>query len=180
MAGRWIPRRRRIFVGAEGESERAFAAWLQRLCDAQGRHLHLEIFVAGGGDGVSVAERCAKALRKKKNKPHDRRFVLLDSDRLAEDRRKGRDPAPVAARAGIELVLLEPNLEGLILRLHEGQETRKPAPGSVESDLKKLWPGYRKPPSADDLESRFGVDDLRRAARYDEYLQTLLEALELA
>ena len=178
MAGRRIPRRRRIFVGAEGESERAFAAWLQRLCDAEVRRLHLEIFVAGGGDGVSVAERCAKAIRK--NKPHDKRLVLLDSDRLAEDRRKGRDPAPVAAGAGIELVLLEPNLEGLILRLHEGWETRKPAPGSVESDLKKLWLGYRKPPSADDLESRFGVDDLRRAARYDEYLRTLLKALELA
>ena len=178
MAGRRIPRRRRIFVGTEGESERAFAAWLQRLCDDEGRHLHLEIFVAGGGDGAGVAEHCAKALRK--NEPHDRRLVLLDSDRLAEDRRNGRDPAPVSARAGIELVLLEPNLEGLILRLHEGQETRKPAPGSVENDLKKLWLGYRKWASADDLERRFGVDDLRRAARHDECLWTLLEALELA
>lgn len=178
MTGPRIPRRRRIFVGAEGESERAFAAWLQRLCDDEGRHLHLEIFVAGGGDGARVAERCARAMRK--NKPHDRRLVLLDSDRLAEDRRNGRDPAPAAAGAGIELVLLEPNLEGLILRLHEGQETRKPAPGSVENDLARLWPGYRKPPSADDLESRFGVDDLRRAARHDEHLRMLLEALELA
>ena len=178
MAGRRIPRRRRIFVGAEGESERAFAAWLQRLCDAQGRHLHLKIFVADGGDGVSVVEHCAKAIRK--NKPHDKRLVLLDSDRLAEDRRNGRDPAPVATRAGIELVLLEPNLEGLILRLHEGWETRKPAPGSVKNDLKKLWPGYRKRASADDLERRFGVDDLRRAARHDEHLRTLLKALELA
>ena len=178
MAGRRIPRRRRIFVGAEGESERAFAAWLQRLCDAEGRHLHLEIIVAGGGDGASVVEHCAKAIRR--NKPHDRRLVLLDSDRLAEDRRKGRDPAPVARGAGIELVLLEPNLEGLILRLHEGQETRKPAPGSVKNDLAKLWLGYSKPPSADDLERRFNVDDLRRAARRDEHLRTLLEALGLA
>ena len=66
------------------------------------------------------------------------------------------------------------------MRLHEGQETRKPAPGSVKNDLKKLWPSYRKRASADDLERRFGVDDLRRAARYDEYLRTLLKALELA
>lgn len=127
---------------------------------------------------MSVVEHCVRAIRK--NEPHDRRFALMDSDRLAEDRRSGRDPAPTAAEAGIELVLLEPNLEGLILRLHEGQETRKPAPGSVENDLKKLWPGYRKPPSADDLQKRFGVDDLRRAARRDERLRTLLEALELA
>lgn len=134
--------------------------------------------MAGGGDGAGVVEHCAKAIRK--NKPHDKRLVLLDSDRLAEDRRNGRDPAPAAAGAGIELVLLEPNLEGLILRLHEGQETRKPAPGSVKNDLKKLWSGYDKPPSADDLERRFGVDDLRRAARYDEYLRTLLKELELA
>ena len=134
--------------------------------------------MAGGGDSVSVAERCAKAIRK--NKPHDKRLVLLDSDRLAEDRRNGRDPAPIAARTKIGLVFLRPNLEGLILRLHKGQETRKPVPGSVKNDLKKLWLGYDKRASADDLERRFGVDDLRRAARYDEHLRTLLEALELA
>lgn len=178
MTGPRISRRRRIFVGAEGESERAFVAWLQRLCDDEGRHLHLDVFVAGGGDGASVVEYCAKVIRKKG--PYARRLVLLDSDRLAEDRRNGRDPEPVATRTKIDLVFLRPNLEGLILRLHEGQETRKPARESVANDLKKLWPDYRKPPSADDLEGRFGIDDLRRAARHDECLRTLLEALELA
>ena len=127
---------------------------------------------------MSVVGRCAERIWKKR--PYARRLVLLDSDRLAEDRRNGRDPAPVAAKTKVDLVSLQPNLEGLILRLHEGQETRKLARESVANDLKKLWPGYRKPPSADDLEGRFSIDDLRRAARYDEYLRTLLKALELA
>ena len=44
-----IPRRKRIFVGTEGESERAFAAWLQQLCNQQGQSVHLDISSAVAG-----------------------------------------------------------------------------------------------------------------------------------
>ena len=178
MAGRRIPKRKRVFVGAEGESERAFAAWLQRLCDDRGLHLHLDVFVAGGGDGAVVARRCAE--RCERRRPYVRRFVLLDADRIPEDRMSDRDPAPVAAKAGIDLILLEPDLEGVLLRLHEGQETRNLARRSAETELRKRWPGYRKPPSADDLEKRFDLGDLRRAAHHDAHLRRLLEGLGLA
>ena len=178
MAVPRIPRRRRVFVGAEGESERAFAAWLRRLCDDRGLHLHLDVFVAGGGDGAGIVRRCAE--RCEKGKPYVRRLVLLDADRIPEDRTNDRAPEPVAAKADIDLILLEPSLEGVLLRLHKGQETRKPARQNTESELRKLWPDYRKPPKADDLEKRFDLGDLRRAAKRDAHLRKLLEGLGLA
>ena len=178
MAGPRIPRRKRIFVGAEGESERAFAAWLQRLCDDRGLHLHLDVFVAGGGDGAGIVRRCAE--RCERREPCVRRLVLLDADRIPEDRTNDRAPEPIAAEADIDLILLEPDLEGVLLRLHKGQETRKPARRNTESELRKFWPDYRKPPTADDLERRFDLGDLRRAAKRDTHLRRLLEGLGLA
>lgn len=178
MAVPRIPRRKRVFVGAEGESERAFAAWLQRLCDDRGLHLHLDVFVAEGGDSASIVRRCAEKCEK--GKPYVRRLVLLDADRIPEDRMNDRAPEPVAAKADIDLIHLEPDLEGVLLRLHKGQETRNPARRSTETELRKHWPGYRKPPSADDLEKRFDLGDLQRAAHHDAHLRRLLEGLGLA
>lgn len=73
-----------------------------------------------------------------------------------------------------------PNLEGLLVRLHEGRETHAIAPGDAERQLKALWPEYRKGSlRADQLKRRFGFADLNRAARFDEELRKLLEILRL-
>ena len=73
-----------------------------------------------------------------------------------------------------------PNLEGLLVRLYKGHETHfVPAQGALRQ-LRKLWPEYRKGTlSAGQLRRRFALADLRRAARHDEEMRKLLEALGL-
>ena len=70
--------------------------------------------------------------------------------------------------------------EGLLLRLHQGHESREIVAGDSITELRRVWPEYRKSLlTADQLNRRFTVSDLRRAARYDEGLRRLLEILGL-
>ena len=169
-------------MGAEGESEQSFAAWLQGLCDGEGRHLHLDIVVAGAGSSVGTVETCAGRCheRSRKHGPYRACLVLLDCDRLADKRQNEADPRPIAGKAGIELVFLKPNLEGVLVRLHKGQQARRLATAKgAERALKRLWPEYRKPASAAALRERFDLDRLRRAAGHDADLRRLAELLGL-
>ena len=106
--------------------------------------------------------------------------MLLDSDRVETDRVAGRDARASAVNSRIELVLIVPNLEGLLVRLHKGCETRFVPARDALRQLRRLWPEYRKGTlSAERLRRRFATADLRRAARHDEELEKLLEALGL-
>ena len=177
-----IPKRTRIFAGTEGESERSFAAWLQGLCDGEGRHLHLDIVAAGGRSSAKIVETCAGRCheRSRKHGPYRAGLVLLDCDRLEDKRQNEADPRPIAGKAGIELVFLKPALEGVLVRLHKGQQTRRLATArDAERDLKRLWPEYRKPAPAAALRERFDLDRLRRTAGYDDQLRRLAELLGL-
>ena len=177
---RLVEPRRAIFVGAEGDSERAFAGFLQRCCDEAGLHVHLDIRPGTGGDSVSVVE---EARRRLERHPARREFkhtlVLLDRDRVNQDRAAGRDAPALAARSHLEIAYQEPNLEGLLLRLHEGHAQRRAAATSAERELRQVWPEYRKPPTVDQLRQRFVVSDVRRAAQYDQELRKLLNIIGL-
>lgn len=180
-----IEPRQIIFIGGEGPSERAFGQFLARCCDDAGKHLHLEVRPATGGDSLAVVEEAKRRLeRHPARKDFKARLVLLDRDRLHQDIKAGRDPRALARKVDIVLVFQEPNLEGLFLRLHPGQERRKVVAHNAVAELRKLWPDYRKPPTAYQLNQRFSVSDLRRAAQHDEELRKLLivvglEALRL-
>lgn len=176
-----VPRRERILVGAEGESERAIARWLQGLCDEQRLHLHLDIVVAGGGDTRWVVEYTVEQ-RRRHNESRVRdngALVLLDADRLLQDRAAGRDPETVPGRRDLRLVYLTPNLEGLLFRLHPGCEAQFVAPQDAERRLLRLWPDYSKPASAASLRRRFNLNDLVRTASCDLDLRDALTFLGL-
>lgn len=175
-----IPRRKRIFCGCEGASVRSFVTWLSRLCDESGLHLHLDQFDAGGGDSDSVIQRSFNERKKRigNDGRYYRSIVLLDSDRLETDRRVGRGASALAGN--VTLVWLQPNLEGLLIRLHKGHETRQLQGKDAFAVLKRIWPNYEKSVSALELRSRFNLDDLKRAARYDDQLKRLLEVISLA
>lgn len=177
-----VPRHKRIFVAAEGDGERALARWLQELCREQGLLLHLDILVAGGGDARSVVEFAVDRRRRHADfKGRDRgALVLVDTDRLAQDRAAGRDPETVKGRERLLLVYLTPNLEGLLIRLHNGCETQIVDADHSERRLRRLWPEYRKPMSAAALGKRFDLEDLRRAARHDRQLRDALLLLGLS
>ena len=172
--------RRVVFVGVEGKSERAFARFLAHCCEEAGLHLHLDVRPGNGGDSVSIVQEAGRRLEKHPagNEIRDR-LVLLDRDRIKQDLEAGRDACALASRWNIEILFQEPNLEGLLLRLHPGQEQRKVAPGDAMRELRKVWPEYRKPPAADQLRRRFDLSALRRAAEYDPELGKLLAVLGL-
>ena len=171
--------RRRIFVGVEGASEQSFAAWLQRLCNREELHLHLDVRVCGGGDSLAVVQFAEREHRRRSRDygAYESGFVLLDADRLAQDAASGRR---LPATGKLERIYFRPNLEGLLQRLHSGRESRRPTAQQAEMELKRLWPDYRKPASADMLERRFALADLRRAAGHDPGLRLLLEQLGLS
>lgn len=118
-----VQRRRPIFVGVEGKSERAFVRFLQHCCDRSDLHIHLACFVGTGGDTVAVVQEVHRALtRRSDSREMDDRLVLLDADRVAEDVRSGRDAKAEASNRGLRVIFQQPNLEGLLLRLHRGFE----------------------------------------------------------
>ena len=176
-----MPRRKRIFVAAEGDGERALARWFQELCDEQGLLLHLDIVVAGGGDTRSIVEFAVDRRRRHADtRGRDKgALVLVDADRLAQDRATRRDPKAVKGCERLQLVYLTPKLEGLLIRLHNGYETQFVAAVDAESRLQRLWPEYHKPMSAKALGRRFDLASLRRAAAYDPHLRGALALLRL-
>lgn len=104
---------------------------------------------------------------------------MLDRDRLAQDRQAGRDAFGLAHIHNIQLVFQNPNLEGLLIRLHSGQERRSITARTSSTELRKVWPEYAKPPTSQALARRFSLDDLKRAAKYDPELQKLLSVVGL-
>lgn len=169
--------RRAIFIGVEGISDRAFVRFLDRCCERKGLHVHLDVKPAGGGDSVTVVEASAHYISRRSG--YSEQLVLLDNDRIEQDKKAGRNAEVVASANKFEIILLNPNLEGLLLKLHPGHERRQVGSQDALKELKKVWPEYSKPPTADQLDQRFGVSDLLRVAQHDEHLQRLLEILGL-
>ena len=106
-------------------------------------------------------------------------LVLLDRDRVDEDRAAGRDAPALAARSNLEIIYQDPNLEGLLFRLLPGNEQRQVAATRAETGLRRAWPEYRKPPTVDQLARRLELGDVQRAAQYDQELRRLLDILGL-
>ena len=178
---RLVEPRRVIFIGVEGKSDQAFARFLQFCCDGEGLHLHLNVTKGTGGDSVSVVKEAVRHLtRHLDRRDISHSLVLLDQDRYAQDVQAGRDAQAVASKAKLEIIFQNPNLEGLLLRLCQGHESRAIAAGESMAELRKVWPEYSKSSlTADQLNRRFTVSDLRRAARYDQGLRRLLDVLGL-
>ena len=140
-----VERRRVVLIGVEGKSDRAFARFLGGVCEDAGLHLHLDVKPAHGGDSAAVVEETGRRLKRHPDpRSISARLVLLDSDRIEADRAAGRDARVVARDRGLEVVLMTPNLEGLLVRLYDGRETHVIAPREAERQLRGLWPGYHK------------------------------------
>ena len=149
-----------IFVGAEGKSEQAFAGFLQRCCEDKGLRLHLHVKLSCAGDTVSVVKEAGRHLERFSGRREvGRRLVLLDRDLVEGDSKARRVARTVAARWKLELIFQKPKLEGLLLRLHPGCERRRMPASTAEAELRKVWPEYRKPPTAAHYQS------LRRRGR---------------
>ena len=172
--------RRPVFIGVEGKSEQAFVKFLQTLCDDNGRNLSLNCAKGNGGDTVTIVREAHRSLKKRRGRiQYKARLVLLDKDRVDADLQAGLNADAIASELGFEIIYQDPNLEGLLIRLHPGLEQKSVARGTEGERLRKLWPEYSKPPTAHQLIRQFGLDDLRRAAHYDRGLKRLLDIIGL-
>jgi hypothetical protein len=80
------PQRRPVFLGCEGDSERAYGALLSRLYEEHRRdlYLHVELLKPGGGGPPTLVERACHRIVENERKRDIRyavRAVLLDVDR---------------------------------------------------------------------------------------------------
>ena len=142
--------------------------------------MHLDIRVCGGGDSFGIVEYSVEQYRqRKRHGPYSTALILLDADRVEDDRSRGRDPLTALGGEDLSLIFLKPNIEGLLIRLHRGYEGRFVSAREAKRMLQKLWPGYAKPASAEALGRRFESGDLRRVARHDTDIREALQLLGL-
>ena len=146
-----------------------------------GLHTHLDIRVCGGGDSLAVVKYSVEQYRKRSDLygNYSSGLILLDDDRIEEDKQRGRDPFTSLAEVNLNLIRLVPNLEGVLLRLHPGSENRSVPARIAKKELQKKWPEYHKPMSAIKIHSRFTLQHLQRAARTDINIRRILEILGL-
>ena len=142
---RTVRRRRRIFIGAEGESERSLAKWLSDLCEDEGLHVHLDVRVCGGGDSFGIVEYSVEQYRqRRRHGPYSAAMILLDADRVEDDRSHSRDPLTALGNEALSLIYLKPNIEGLLCRLHPGHESRRFSGGRGLKVDSRTMAGIRK------------------------------------
>ncbi|MBL8658690.1 MAG: hypothetical protein JNM75_02920 [Rhodospirillales bacterium] len=177
-------KRTRIFFAFEGESENAFGAWLQDLCNDQGLFVHLDRpRMKGGGDPLALV-KCALRLRaesrKRAGEGHRHSFLLIDTDRLDDKSKRSEDAVALARKESLDLIRQVPCFEAVLLRLHDGRERDRP-PDTTRAleQLGKVWPGYRRPVRRQQLSTRFRRDDLHRLADIDPDICRLLKKLGL-
>jgi hypothetical protein len=177
-----IPRRRRVFVGCEGESERGYAAFLQRLADDRslglGLHLHLDAVVLqpGAGGPLALIKRCREKLRRNEllHGRYQFRAALLDRSGFGQDARTAEQAWKLGQELGLRLILQDPDHEGFLLRhLPNCQSLRPPHDASMAA-LKERWPEYEKPMNAGKIAAKISYDDVRRTCAVDTGLRAFL------
>lgn len=168
--GRKIKRRKRLFVGCEGESEQGYAALLQRFADDRKVAVHADAkVISRAGDPLAIVERAIAMAEhgEKGSKPaYSARFVMLDTDLIG--RNPGRDAKLDGLVAKHGFILLRQNccFEAFLLRHIGGHETREPPNQEIAlRDLKAVWLGYKKGLPALELCKRIAVEDVQRAAQ---------------
>ena len=171
--------RRRIFIGCEGESERSYAALLQKLLDARARRFHLDAVVLnpGAGDPHELVRRAiARASHlAERHGAHAFRAVLRDADRHDAASLLGRRTTELAHESDMALIWQEPCHEALLLRHLRG--CRDLRPSTSPEALKVLlrhWPAYRKAMPAVSREAMLDEAAVLRAAEVEPALRSLL------
>jgi hypothetical protein len=168
----FIPQRRRVYLGCEGESERGYGALVSRLLENRRRdvYVHVDLLRPGGGDPLALIELARRRIiegERKSESAYVHRAVLIDADRLGQAALRDGQIAPIAQAARIDVIWQRPCHEALLLRHLQGcQHLRPPTPAQALAELQQRWPGYVK-----------GMPALRLGDQIDHAaLQRVLEA----
>lgn len=180
----FIPPRRPVFVGCEGESEASYIRLLQDLINADGVAIHLIIENLGIGASepqtrIELAVRKLEQLRRTRTVPRDR-FVLLDHDQAEVNPQRTGAARRLAEEHHIRIIWQRPCFEALLLRHLPDCATRQP-PTSADADraLRKEWPEYLKPMTRHELARKIDRDAVLRAAAVEQELRLLLVCIRL-
>lgn len=165
-----VKRRRRLFVGCEGESEQGYAALLQRFAEERKVAVHAESrVIPRAGDPLAIVERAIEmaAQGERGSKPaYSARFLMLDTDLMG--RNPGRDAQIPGLAAQHNFVLLRQNccFEAFLLRHIDGHSNDEPPTSAIAiARLIAVWPHYKKGLPAQELRKRIAVEDVQRAAQ---------------
>lgn len=178
----YIPQRKPIFIGCEGESEQGYAGYLQDLIHEAGLHVHLNIEVLKAGDPLArleLAVRKLEQLRKTRGNFADR-FVFLDTDQLALSVDRAHRARQLATQHGIRVIWQNPCFEAVLLRHFIGRATHRPPTNQLAKNaLLQEWPQYLKPMSRAELAMKLSLDAVTRAAGVEDDLTALLRCIGL-
>lgn len=176
-----IPKRKRIFIGCEGESEQAYGAFLNNLAEISGVKVHIvTVNLQPAGDPLVLSQKAVNALRF-----HERRggfvaaAIFLDCDRLVDLPDKGRRVKEVLVQAALTAIWQVPDHEGFLLRHFQGYEDSIIPMGKSFVSLRKEWPTYHKNMAATDLQKTLTIEHVRRAEKASAELKELLKAIGL-
>lgn len=180
----FIPQRRPVFVGCEGESESGYVGLLQDLIREANLPVHLLIADLGIGAGdplarVEMAVRKLEQLRRNRTAPAQR-FVLLDFDQVEADRPRAANAQRLARENGIQMVWQRPCFEAVLLRHLPACATRRP-PDTLQAGraLLREWPDYEKPMSRAELSRRITLNAVLQAAGVEPELRIFLNSVGL-
>lgn len=180
MRRRLRPQRRRIFLGCEGDNERAYGALLGDLLEERRQDIHLDVVLMrpGGGDPLTLVKRCKEHFIRntRRGSPvYIHRALLLDSDLLGHDNTRDQEAVQLALKLEMRLIWQEPCHEAFLLRHLDGFRDNRPSlPRDAISLLQKAWPQYRKGMAAVRLNERVGYEEVLRAAEVEKELTKFL------
>lgn len=175
-----IPQRRRIFLGCEGESERAYGALVGRLLESRrrDRHLHVVLLQPGGGDPLALLELARKRIAEGERRSESSYFyraVLMDVDRLGQSPARDSQIPALSQAARIRIIWQRPCHEALLLRQLDGcQQLQPPTSALALAELRQRWPEYTKGMPALRLADWIDAAAVQRALRVEAELAAFL------
>ncbi len=174
-----IPKRKRIFLGCEGQSEQSYGAFLQLLADEDDLAVHIHAVVFVGGDPLAIVKEAADRVRRA-SEPYAFRAVLLDRDRFGLTPARDNQIPLIARQSSLELIWQDTCHEGFLLRHMPGQEHRRPASTQIaHRELRAVWPDYEKGMLARDIRRTLDKAAVVRAAGVEAKLAALLAQIGL-
>lgn len=174
--------KRVIWIGCEGESEVSYVRLLQILINELTLPFHLESTNLGSGAGdalsrVELAIRKLEHFKPRRVKPH-KLFILLDSDQNQATPDRFERAKAKALGKQITILWQDPCFEALLLRHLENCATRRPPDAiTANAHLKKQWPEYTKPMSAQQLRKRLDQSRLSQVAQVEPEFKNLFQTL---
>jgi RloB-like protein len=177
-----ISKRRRIFIGCEGESEQGYVALLQLLATELSIPVHLVgVVLQPAGDSLALLVKAELALKKHLARgSFVGRFIFLDDDLVGRSPENDRKALAIADRLDIQLIWQHTCFEALLLRHFEGCERMRPPENDrAMQALQRKWPRYQKATSGRDLRAKISLDEVRRAGIVETRLNILSQLIGL-